>query len=58
MIAREYVMEGHCTRVVLRHTGVTESTFYYQPKPGTRGRRATTTTTDAQLVGCGQKHSL
>jgi len=47
MIAREYVMEGHCTRVVLRHTGVTESTFYYQPKPGTRGRRATTTTTDA-----------
>ena len=41
MIAREYVTEGYCTRVVLRHANVAESTFYYVPKEGKRGRTAT-----------------
>ncbi len=47
MIAREYVAEGECARSVLAIVGVAESTFYYKPKAGRRGRRATTTTLDA-----------
>ncbi len=47
MIAREYVAEGACARSVLVIAGVPESTFYYKPKTGTRGRRATSTTLDA-----------
>lgn len=47
MIAREYVAQGHGARAVLKIVDVKESTFYYKPKPGTRGRKATTTTIDA-----------
>lgn len=43
MIVREYVAEGESARSVLAIVGVSESTFYYKPKTGKRGRRATTT---------------
>jgi transposase InsO family protein len=50
MIAREYVAEGESARSVLAIVGVSESTFYYKPKTGKRGRRATTTTLEANGV--------
>jgi transposase InsO family protein len=50
MIAREYVAAGAPTRSVLAITGVPESTFYYKPKAGKRGRPATTTTLDANGI--------
>lgn len=46
MIAREFVAEGACARTVLALLGVPESTFYYVPKAGKPGRRATATTLD------------
>ncbi|MDZ4746528.1 MAG: integrase core domain-containing protein [bacterium] len=48
MIAREYVTEGQSTRAVLKIAGVAESSFYYKPTAGKRGRSATTTTMDAK----------
>lgn len=48
MIARAYVTKGQCARTVLAIVDVKESTFYYNPKLGTRGRKATTTTMDAK----------
>jgi transposase InsO family protein len=50
MIVREYVAEGESARSVLAIVGVSESTFYYKPKTGKRGRRATTTTLEANGV--------
>jgi transposase InsO family protein len=50
MIVREYVAEGESARSVLAIVGVSESTFYYKPKTGKRGRRATTTTLEAKGV--------
>ena len=40
-------LSGACRRTVLAFVGVADSTFYYDPKAGTRGRTATTTTLDA-----------
>jgi transposase InsO family protein len=47
MIAREYIAEGAPRRSVMAIAGVAESTFYYKPKAGKRGRPASTTTLDA-----------
>lgn len=47
MTAREFVGQGHSIQTVLRSAGVSESTFYYAPRAGRRGRRATMTTNDA-----------
>lgn len=47
MTAREFVGQGHSIQTVLRSAGVAESTFYYAPRAGRRGRTATTTTNDA-----------
>lgn len=48
MIAREYIAQGECVRSVLAITEVAESTYYYKPTTGTRGRTATTTTLDVE----------
>jgi putative transposase len=38
MTAHEFIGTGVPTSVILRHVGVSKSTFYYRPKEGRRGR--------------------
>jgi len=42
MVAHEFIHEIDSISFVLRTVGLSKSTFYYGPRPGQRGRQATT----------------
>jgi len=42
MVAHEFIHDTESISFVLRNVGLSKSTFYYSPRPGQRGRLATT----------------
>jgi hypothetical protein len=50
MVAHAYTEAGYPRRCVLTVCGLASSSYYYRPKPGSRGKRASAVAVD--MSGC------